>query len=181
MNKCRIIHRMPLSNFVRLVALIVQFTIYVSNAVFAADQIATLPDGEQVVLHDDFTWMYYEQSISIIDTSSIKGDEIPAFLRQGISADRKTIIEAVELYWQGWRYCMPQPKSAQAAWGNYDGRTTWWYGYWLNQKTGAVSQTSPVKRLNGIFYGDNQDLRNKWRNGGSPPPPSKIERLLPCD
>ena len=32
---------------------------------------------------------------------------------------------------------MPQPKSRQAAWGNGDGRTTWFYGFWDNEKPEA--------------------------------------------
>lgn len=144
----------------------------------AEDKLVTLPDGRQAILHDDFTWEYYKAAKTLIDTSTIQDNQIPDFLRKGIAAERETIIAAVELYSQGWRYTMPRPKSAQAAWGNGDRRTTWWNGYWENQQTGAVSQKDPIKRSSGLYYGDNQDLRATWRNGGSPPPPTKLQWLL---
>ncbi len=142
------------------------------------DQLVTLPDGKQAVLHDDFTWEYYEVPENTVGTSGLSENQIPAFLRKGIQAEKATITAAIEMYSQGWRYTMPQPKSRQAAWGNGDGRTTWWYGYWMNTKTKAVSKTDPVRRDNGLYYGDAQDLRNTWRNGGTPPTPTKLEWLL---
>jgi hypothetical protein len=144
----------------------------------ASDQIVSLSDGKQVILHSDFTWEYYTPPPSRTQTATVRDNQIPTFLRGGISADTATISAAIELYDQGWKYIMPRPKSAQAAWGNGDRRTTWWYGYWENTMTGAVSKTDPVKRSNGLYYGDNQDLRNTWRNGGSPPTPTKLEWLL---
>lgn len=51
---------------------------------------------------------------------------------------------------------MPKPKSSQAAWGNFDGRTTWYYGYWYNVETKAYSKETPTKKSNGYYYGDNQ-------------------------
>jgi hypothetical protein len=144
----------------------------------AEDRLVALPDGRQVILHDDFTWEYYQVTKTPIDTLSIQDNKIPDFLRKGIAADKQTIITAVELYSQGWRYTMPRPKSAQASWGNGDHRTTWWNGYWQNEKAGAASQKDPMKRSSGLYYGDNQDLRGTWRNGGSPPTPTKIEWLL---
>ena len=146
-------------------------------SVGAEDKKVTLPDGQTAVLHDDFTWEYLQPQ-GAIDTSSIHDNEIPTFLRGGISTDKQTLIAAVELYSQGWRYHMPQPKSRQAAWGNGDGRTTWFYGFWDNAKTGGTSKTDPVRRANGTYYGDSQDLRNTWRNGGSPPIPTALEWLL---
>lgn len=145
---------------------------------YSDDQEVTLPNGKHAILHDDFTWEYYEQPQPTIDTSSIRDNEIPSFLRKGITADKTTIVAAVELYSQGWRYYMPMPKSRQAAWGNGDRRTTWWYGYWTNEKSQAVSSADPTKHSNGIYYGDTQDLRHNWRNGGTPPTPTKIEWLL---
>ena len=55
---------------------------------------------------------------------------------------------------QGWRYTLPQPKSLQARWGNSDGRTTWWYGYWKNNRTNEYSSNKPTKKANGIFKGN---------------------------
>lgn len=97
-------------------------------------------------------------------------------LRSGINADQRTINTALGMQEQGWVYTMPRPKSAQAAWGNSDGRTTWWPGYWRSSKTGEHSATTP--RLEGqTFQGDGRQ-RTNWRRGGSPRPPSKIEWLL---
>lgn len=145
---------------------------------FAEDKIITLENKKQIILHDDFTWEYINQESFNHDYSSILNNQIPEFLRQGIKVDRKTIIIAIEMYQQGWRYTMPRPKSAQARWGNYDGRTTWWFGYWENIKTNAFSQDMPVKSDNGIYYGNDRDLRFSWRRGGSPRYPNKIEWLL---
>jgi hypothetical protein len=148
---------------------------------FADDQEVVFPNGRHAILHDDFTWEYFEQPKAVVDTSTIHVNEIPSFLRGGIAADRDTLVAAVELYSQGWKFYMPRPKSAQAAWGNGDRRTTWWNGYWINEKTHALSKADPIKHSNGIYYGDNQDLKDTWRNGGSPLLPTKIEWLLSAD
>jgi len=73
---------------------------------------------------------------------------------------------------------MPIPKSPQATWGNYDRRTTWFNGYWHNEKTNQYSSSEPTKRDNGEYLGDYQNQSNTWRNGRSPPTPTKIEWLL---
>jgi len=144
-----------------------------------AEDIKLLTKGEKIViLHDDYTWEYEKPITYDFDFSTIKDNKIPSFLRQGISANKATIITAVKMYLQGWRYTMPEPKSAQAAWGNYDGRTTWFYGYWHNIKIEAVSSSTPILKSNGRFVGDGQDQRNYYRNGGSPRWPTKIEWLL---
>jgi len=108
----------------------------------------------------------------------IDENQIPLELRQTVNADRNTISTAIELRTQGWFYVPPQPKSRQAAWGNYDGRTTWWYGYWINKKNSKISARIPVKQQDGVYYGDGIDLRLIWRRGGSPIYPSKLELLL---
>ena len=142
-------------------------------------QVATLPDGTLVTLYDDFTWEYYNQGFTYdFDFSTLTPDTLPDFLRQGIQADVATQTTAVEMYLQGWRYKMPAPKSTQAAWGNSDGRTTWWYGYWHSTSTEQVSDTQPVKKENGLYEGDNQDHRYSYRRGGSPRYPNKVEWLL---
>ena len=147
--------------------------------VAADQQVATLPDGTLVTLYDDFTWEYYSQGVAYdFDFSTLTPDTLPSFLRQGIQADVATQTTAVEMYLQGWRYKMPVPKSAQAAWGNTDGRTTWYYGYWYSVLTEQVSKTQPLKKENGLYYGDDQDLRHMYRNGGSPRLPGKLEWLL---
>ena len=149
------------------------------TAATSAQQVATLPNGTKVVLYDDFTWQYYGQDITYdFDFSTITPDTLPLFLRQGIQADVATQTTAVEMYLQGWRYTMPSPKSAQAAWGNSDGRTTWFYGYWYNTLTDQVSSTQPEKKQNGRYLGDDQDLRNYYRKGGAPRLPTELEWLL---
>ena len=112
------------------------------------------------------------------NTSSVKSNKIPSYLRQGITVDKATLNIAIKMYQQGWRYAMPEPKSAQAMWGNYDGRTTWWYHDWENIKTEQHSQTTPVLNEQGKYVGDWQDNRGYYRNGGSPSWPTKIEWLL---
>ena len=70
----------------------------------------------------------------------------------------------------------PEPKSRQAAWGNRDGRTTWWVGYWVNAKTDASSSSQPTFDANGHWVGDGRGF-TAWRRGGSPRVPSKVEWL----
>jgi hypothetical protein len=102
---------------------------------------------------------------------------IPPELRKGdFSCDKATIQTALELKHAGWTYIMLQPKSAQAAWGHRDGRTTWWVGYWTNGKYGATSSTQPKKDAEGKLKGDSRGFRT-WRRGGSPPTPTKVEWL----
>ena len=149
------------------------------TAVASAQQIATLPDGTKVVLYDDFSWQYYGQDITYsFDFSTLSPHTLPAFLRQGIQVNVSTQTIAVEMYLQGWRYTMPVPKSAQAMWGNSDGRTTWFYGYWYNIVTDHVSSTEPENKENGMYLGDDQDLRNYYRGGGAPRFPTDLEWLL---
>jgi hypothetical protein len=113
--------------------------------------------------------------VAILATA-LYSQEIPSELRGGIQADSAIIQKALEMRKQGWAYTMPQPKSPQAAWGNHDGRTTWWVGYWTNEKTGETSSSGPVLK-NGNYAGDGQGSR-RWRRGGTPPAPTKIEWLL---
>ena len=105
-----------------------------------------------------------------------KDVEIPQSLRGGIKVDQKTISIALEMQKQGWVYVMPHPKSKQARWGNTDGRTTWWKGYWHNKKTDQYSSaTSKLK--DGVYVGDGTG-RPGWRRGGSPGTPTKLQWLL---
>jgi hypothetical protein len=152
--------------------------ILLTPAASAEDIIIQLEDGKKIVLHDDYTWEYLDSSENEFDFSQIRDNVIPSFLRQGIAVKSRTIRTAVEMYLQGWRYAMPVPKSRQAAWGNFDRRTTWYYGYWFNIKTEECSKETPVRKENGNYHGDYQDLRGYWRNGGSPRWPTKIEWLL---
>jgi hypothetical protein len=97
-------------------------------------------------------------------------------LRGGISCDNATTQTALELKKAGWTYIMPEPKSAKAAWGIRDGRTTWWVGYWTNERNNSTSSIQPTKNAQGQLVGDGQGNRS-WRRGGSPAAPSQIEWL----
>jgi hypothetical protein len=104
-------------------------------------------------------------------------NSVPPELRSGdFSCDESTIQSAIELKHAGWTYIMPEPKSPQAAWGNYDGRTTWWMGYWVNSQTGATSSALPAKSSSGEWIGDGNGYL-AWRRGGTPPTPTKTEWL----
>jgi hypothetical protein len=102
--------------------------------------------------------------------------KIPSTLRQNITADETTISLALELQAQGWSYIMPQPKSPQARWGNTDGRTTWYIGYWVNKNSNTTSITVPRKKV-AEYVGDGNG-GPAWRRGGTPSTPSKLEWLL---
>lgn len=102
--------------------------------------------------------------------------KIPSSLRGGIKVDRETINVALEIQKHGWIYVMPRPKSKKARWGNTDGRTTWWIGYWQNNKMNQYSSTTP-KLKGGVYVGDGKGGYG-WRRGGSPRAPTKLEWLL---
>ena len=74
----------------------------------------------------------------------------------------------------GWAYEFPQPKSKTAKWGNFNGATTWWPGYWVNAKSGATSASQPA--ASDSFKGDGLP-KPAWRKGGSPKEPSWVEWL----
>jgi hypothetical protein len=154
------------------------FFIFISLCSVFSEEVITLSDGRQVVLFEDFTWRYFEQEKPKENYSNIRDNEPPAYLRQGIKASRAEIITAIEMYNQGWQYTMPRPKSAQAAWGHRDGRTTWYYGWWFNENTKLYSDVTPRKTVNGLYLGDNQNQAGSWRNGGSPPWPDVYMYLL---
>ena len=101
---------------------------------------------------------------------------IPSSLRGEIKVDQETVAIAIEMQKEGWVYVMPRPKSNQARWGNSDGRTTWWVGYWHNKKTKQSSSTTP--KLKGGLYVGNEEGSPGWRRGGSPRRPTKLEWLL---
>ncbi len=143
------------------------------------EEILKLSNGKQIIVYDDFTWNYLEiNSNSAIDYSAIQDNQIPNYLRQGIQANRNEIIQAIQMYEQGWRYTMPRPKSTQAAWGNSDGRTTWYSGWWNNKITNHYSRTTPEKSNSGLYLGDSQNDSNTWRRGGSPYRPDVYMWLL---
>jgi hypothetical protein len=152
--------------------------VFLSGNANAQNRIVNLENGQKIILYPNKTWDYYKGISYDFDFTTLADNKIPGFLRQGISVDKNTLHVAVEMYLQGWRYHMPRPKSSQASWGNSDGRTTWWKGYWYNTKTQKYSRSTPVKRSNGYYLGDNQNEKGYWSNGGSPRYPSKIDWLL---
>ena len=143
------------------------------------EEILKLSSGKQIVVYDDFTWNYLEKdSNSDINYSAIQDNQIPNYLRQGVQAKRNEIIQAIQMHEQGWRYTMPRPKSTQAAWGNSDGRTTWYSGWWKNEITNHYSSTTPEISSSGLYLGDSQNDSNTWRRGGSPYRPDVYMWLL---
>ena len=152
--------------------------ILLANFAFPDDLVVKDDSGNLYVLHDDLTWETIDSINYDFDFSSIKEDTIPIFLRGGIFCKRELLIVATEMYLQGWKYTMPYPKSNQAAWGNYDGRTTWWYGYWYNWITKKYSSETPIKKLNGKYFGNEVDLTDVYHYGGCPRFPNELEWLL---
>jgi len=166
------------NRFRLLVLMTLAFIFSLQQQVAAQDQVVSLANGRKIVVHANKTWDYFKGINYDFDFSKLENNQIPDFLRTGISVDRQTLVTAVKMYLQGWRYTMPSPKSSQAYWGNHDGRTTWWKGYWYNNKTGKYSRQRPSEQTDGYFYGDHQNDKDYWRNGGSPSRPSKIDWLL---
>jgi hypothetical protein len=124
--------------------------------------------------------MYHRIAISfyfIFLSINIYAVEIPDFLRQGVDATPEQIAIAVDMYNQGWRYTMPTPRSAQAAWGNTDRRTLWNNGGWRNEKTGAYSYGTPRKDNAGLYNGDRENTIGSERRG-SPGQPDVYMFLL---
>lgn len=161
-----------------LVLMTLAFIFSFQNITLAQDQIVSLANGRKIVVHVNKTWDYFEGVSYNYDFTKLSNNHIPSFLRGGIAADKQTLVSAVKMYLQGWRYTMSKPKSSQACWGNYDGRTTWWKGYWYNNKTHKYSRRRPTKATDGYFKGDSQNDKDYWSNGGSPSTPSKIDWLL---
>ena len=105
-----------------------------------SQEVVTRADGSKVILYSDHTWSEKK------DDLSNKPEQLLAsyknLLRPGVKATLDQTQTACEMLAQGWKYTMPVPKSAQAAWGNGDGRTTWYNGYWYNSKTNFLYHCS---------------------------------------
>ena len=78
-------------------------TLLISSITIAQDKIISLDNGKKIILHSDKTWDYYEGISYDYDFSTLSSNNIPSFLRQGISVDKATLKTAVEMYLQGWR------------------------------------------------------------------------------
>lgn len=137
-----------------------------------AEETVTTKDGRSIILYDDHSWR------EVSNNKDDKASQYRKNLRQGVKASEEEIAQACEMYMQGWRYTMPEPKSKKAAWGNYDRRTTWFRGWWYNEKTKQYSDTTPKKAKNGLYLGDNQNNAYSWTNGGSPAYPDVYMYLL---
>ncbi|MCB0279626.1 MAG: hypothetical protein KDD94_09005 [Calditrichaeota bacterium] len=135
---------------------------------------AVTRSGVTVLLFEDGTWRKKEADAGL-DAQLMRRI---ADLAQKHQATKDETREAYELAAAGWRYTLPQPKSKQARWGNSDGRTTWWYGYWYNRQTNAYSQKIPKQSQAGLWLGDNQNNKGSYRRGGSPRYPTAIELIL---
>lgn len=104
------INRLKILTKLLLISLI---TFSLHSNIYAQDQIVSLPNGKKVILHSDKTWDYYGGLSYDYDFSKLRDNQIPDFLRQGIKVDKQTLVVAVEMYLQGWRYFMPKPKSVR--------------------------------------------------------------------
>lgn len=141
---------------------------------FSQNDIAITSSGDTVLLFKDYTYQFKNK----------EKQKNPQLIKQikhighQLGASLKNIQTATKMAEQAWRYTLPQPKSAQAMWGNYDGRTTWWYGYWKNIKTKQYSQDTPRKTRTGAYLGDGQNLSGYYRKGGSPRNPTVVEEIL---
>jgi hypothetical protein len=126
-----------------------------SGAFCASFREAKLSSGEKIIISED--GRYIPESVLISNCSSTI-----------------TCLRA-----SGWRYIAPTPKSHQAAWGNYDRRTTWYYGHWTNGTDFSDSQPK-VQVFHGryLVIGDGINNSRYYRNGGSPAGLSKIEMQL---
>jgi hypothetical protein len=154
--------------------LCVLFLLFISVAIYS-EEIVSTSDGRKVILFDDHTWKELRNDASDkTDIVSVYKDK----LRKNIKATDIEIKTACEMLADGWIYTMPRPKSAKAAWGITDGRTTWWYGFWYNEKTQLYSDSTPIKKSSGIYLGDSQNNSGNWKNGGSPKKPDIFMYLL---
>jgi hypothetical protein len=156
----------------RILSLVFLLSIVIAG--YSEDIVSTV-DGRKIILFDDHTWK------EIKNDTKEKVDIVLQYkdkLRKNIKATDIEIKTACEMLSDGWVYTMPKPKSAKAAWGISDGRTTWWYGFWYNEKTQLYSDSTPLKKSSGIYLGDNQNNSGSWKNGGSPKTPDIFMYLL---
>lgn len=145
--------------------------IFATGVCAISQLIATTDSGKQVIIFPDHTWIEKNEAINSNSCN----------LRNEQNATQSEISTACSMLSQGWRYVMPKPKSKQASWNNHDRRTTWWYGYWYNYKTGAYSDITPKLHQNKLYLGDNQNNSGAWRNGGTPLLPDIFMSLLSKD
>ena len=109
-----------------------------------------------------------------ISQPTVSASQSDVKLRDGIEPTASEKALAIGIKAAGWEYVMPRPKSAQASWGNGDGRTTWYNGYWHNATSRSYSAAQPGSADG--FKGDGINNQG-WRRGGSPGSPNRIEWL----
>ena len=63
----------------------------ISSITIAQDKIISLDNGKKIILYSDKTWDYYSGISYDYDFSTLESNEIPSFLRQGISVDKATL------------------------------------------------------------------------------------------
>lgn len=149
-------------------------TLFLVTPVSFAQEIVVTPQGKKIILYDDGTYKRLDNSQR---NNSALLDKIHKLAKKHNASEKElNIVNALAI--QGWTYTLPKPKSAQASWGNSDGRTTWWYGYWHNTLTDRYSQSMPKKSKSGHYVGDNQNMKGYYRRGGSPRYPNNIEKIL---
>lgn len=148
--------------------------IFLSTSLLAQSDIAVTAKGDTVLLFKDHTYKYKKE---IKKKNSVLDNKITEIGKK-LGASSRDIKEAQALAEQGWEYTLPSPKSNQAYWGNSDGRTTWWYGYWKNIKTREYSSEKPLKKSSGYYKGNGQNNSGSYRRGGSPRYPTKLEKIL---
>lgn len=177
-----------MKNFLMTLIILSTFNSYL-NAQINGKELTriSLSDGVEIILYDNNRWEFSNVK-SIIENKRYELEQLNLVsdyskaLRGGINANPLELEIAKELKKQNWIYIMPIPKSKAARWGNTDGRTTWWYGYWYNEQTKEYSYSIPILSSNGKYEVDPVHVgvhwRNDWRTGGTPPAPKKIEWLL---
>ena len=149
--------------------------LFILTILLFSEEIVTRADGSKIVIYDDHTWAEHQDGGLSIEEIVQKNKD---FLRSGVQASASEVSTACVMYEQGWTYTMPRPKSAQARWGNSDGRTTWYNGWWHNSKSGLYSDSTPRKSSSGLYLGDNQNSARTWSRGGSPGRPDVYMYLL---
>lgn len=81
----------------------------------------------------------------------------------------------------GWRYQLPYPKSKTAQWSNRGGNSTWWPGYWTNEKSGATSRAAPSEKNRMQGDGKAAPAKDDYTKTGAPGPVSWVEWLCSAE
>jgi len=104
-------------------------------------------------------------------------EDLERFAKPEGSASDADRAAARALREAGWAYLLPYPKSRTAAWPRRGGNSTWWPGYWKNEKTGATSRAAPSEKDRMRGDGKAAPLRNEFTETGAPGRVSWVEWL----